>query len=440
MRRIRDRRENETLENAQEAFERYAYQKHNRWNISRYEQNLDENTKKVQREIIEETFVPQGYQEKWIYDKKPRKLAKAPVYDHHSEAAHILPYEKQVYDRISWKAPAVRPGLGTHAMMRFLRNDLYRSSQLEVYYYIQLDIHHYFPRMNHGLLHLKVDNTFKEGKLRRFVHRVIDSYHCGAPLGIKLAQLFGMLFLADFDRLAEKFFLIREDPEKMNYWTSRYISEWVMTASTPDEMKILGRGSQYLAARFERFARSGLPHYYRFVDNIVIMHEDKAFLRIVRDIVIMILTRDYLCVLNTDYNVRPTWMGIRLCGYIYFHDRLFVGKRNKKELARRIHNLRKAGRKQEEIRIKLASLLGFVKHSDCINLLIELGMEKSLGKIIQNRRIRPPFTGMKPNQKVNFSTIVNRENEVGGVKILLKFSFLITRSSHRRLKKRMSPW
>jgi hypothetical protein len=133
-------------------------------------------------------------------------------------------------------------------------------------------------------------------------------------------------------------------------------------------------------------------------------------------------------------------MGIRLCGYIYFHDRLFVGKRNKKELARRIHNLRKAGRKQEEIRIKLASLLGFVKHSDCINLLIELGMEKSLGKIIQNRRIRPPFTGMKPNQKVNFSTIVNKENEVGGVKILLKFSFLITRSSHRRLKKRMSPW
>ena len=414
MRRIRDRRENETLENAQEAFERYAYQKHNRWNISRYELNLDENTRKVQREIIEETFVPQGYQEKWIYDKKPRKLAKAPVYDHHSEAAHILPYEKQVYDRISWKAPAVRPGLGTHAMMRFLRNDLYRSSQQEVYYYIQLDIHHYFPRMDHGLLHLKVDNTFKDGKLRRFVHRVIDSYYCGAPLGIKLAQLFGMLFLADFDRLAEKFFIIIEDPEKMSYWTSRYISEWVMTASTPDEMKILGRGSQYLAARFERFARSGLPHYYRFVDNIVIMHEDKAFLRIVRDIVIMILTRDYLCVLNTDYNVRPTWMGIRLCGYIYFHDRLFVGKRNKKELARRIHNLRKAGRKQEEIRIKLASLLGFVKHSDCINLLIELGMEKSLGKIIQNRRIRPPFTGMKPNHKVNFSSIVNKENEVGG--------------------------
>lgn len=76
MRRIRDRGENETLENAQEAFERYANQKHSRWNISRYEQNLDENTRKVQREIIEETFVPQGYQEKWIYDKKPRKLVK----------------------------------------------------------------------------------------------------------------------------------------------------------------------------------------------------------------------------------------------------------------------------------------------------------------------------------------------------------------------------
>ena len=42
-------------------------------------------------------------------------------------------------------------------------------------------------------------------------------------------------------------------------------------------------------------------------------------------------------------------------------------------------------------------------------------MEKSLGKIIKNRRIRPPFKGMSPNQKVPFSSLVVKElNKDGG--------------------------
>ena len=247
MRRIRDNRENETLENAQEAFERYADQKHKRWNIMRYEADIDENTHRVLQEIIEESFVPSGYKEKWIYDKKPRKLAKAPVFDHHCEAAHMLPYETQVYDHISWRAPAVRPNLGTHAMMRFIRNELYRFPQDEVFYHVMLDVHHYFPLMDHELLKKKISNKFKAGKLRNFIFRVIDSYPQGAPLGIKLAQLFGMLYLADFDRLMERFFDIPKDPEKMAYWTSRYITEWILTAKSPDERLVLEKGSAYLA-------------------------------------------------------------------------------------------------------------------------------------------------------------------------------------------------
>lgn len=144
MRRIRYNRENENLDNVRDAFDSYSNQKHNRWNVRRYEEDLDEHIAKVLQEIIDDSFIPSGYQEKWIFDKKPRKLAKAPVYDHHAEAAHIRPYEQQVYDYISWRSPAVRPGLGTHALMRFLRNELYRCSQQEVYYCLPIDIHHYF--------------------------------------------------------------------------------------------------------------------------------------------------------------------------------------------------------------------------------------------------------------------------------------------------------
>ena len=426
MRRIKDNRENETLENAMEAFESYAYQKRKRWNVMRYEQDIDANTHLVLRDIIEESFRPSGYREKWIFDKKPRKLAKAPVRDHHTETAAMLPYEQQVYDHISWKAPAVRPGLGTHALMRFIRNDLFSNSQKDLYYYIQVDIHHYFPLMDHEFLKRKIANKFKAGKLRRFIFKVIDSYPQGAPLGIKLAQLFGMLYLADFDRLMERFFDIPKDPEKMAYWTSRYISEWILTAKSPDECLVLSRGSAYLARRFRRFAEEGLVHAYRFVDNILVMHEDKAFLRIARELVIMTLARDYRAQINGDHNVRPVWMGIRLVGYTFFHERVELGKRNKQNLARNMYELFKLGLDEEQVRLRVASQLGYAKHADVINLLKSLGMEKSLGKIIRNRRIRPPFKGMNPNQKVPFSSIVVKNPDINGGGVITRFSFLTT--------------
>ena len=427
MRRIKQNGENESIENAWEAFERFADQKHKRWNVMRYEQDIDLHVHEVVCDIVNDTFSPSGYTEKWIFDKKPRKLAKAPVYDHHTEAAAMLPYEKAVYDHISWRSPAVRPGLGTHALLRFIRNDLFANEQVEVCYYFVLDVHHYFPLMDHFFLKRKIDNKFKKGKFRNFIHRVIDSFPHGAPLGIKMAQLFGMLYLADFDRLVERCFDILDNPEKMEYWTSHYIAEWCVTARSPDEMAMLARGSQFMARRFKLFVEEGILHYYRFVDNILVIHEDKVFLRCIRDLTIMVLTRDYRAEINGDFQVRPVWMGIRLCGYNFLHERVAVSKRNKQEVARRAHKLQKLGFSEEQIRIKLASNLGYIKHADSINLLKKIGMENSLGKIIKHRRVKPPFEGMSPEQKVPFSTLVVKidDKNGGGVEATSKKIYLL---------------
>lgn len=380
----------------------------------RYEQDIDLHLHEVVSAIVNETFVPSGYNEKWIFDKKPRKLAKAPVFDHHTEAAAMLPFERRIYDHASWRAPAVRPGLGTHALMRFIRNDLFRNEQVDVCYYFCLDIHHYFPLMDHQLLKRKISNVFKKGKFQRFIYRVIDSYPQGAPLGIKMAQLFGILYLADFDRLVLRCFDILQDPEKLQYWTSHYIAEWCITARSPDERRMLDRGPAFMARRFRLFVEEGILHYYRFVDNILIIHEDKVFLRCMRDITIMVLVRDFRAVVNGDYQVRPVWMGIRLCGYTFFHDCVHVSKRNKQETARKVHELQKRGLDEEQVRKKLASSFGYIKHANSINLFKTIGMEKSLGKIIKNRRVRPPFKGMSPNQKVAFSSLVVKNTDSNG--------------------------
>lgn len=420
MRRIRDRSENESMENAYQAYEKYSDQKHSRDYVKEFDDHLQEKLEEIVGMIIHETWIPGGYKERVIFERKQRTLALAPIEDHVLESAEMFPYEKSLYDYSSWRAPAVKPGLGTHALFRFLRNELYRYPQEDMMYYVPMDAHHYFPLMDHAILKDVIRKVVKPGKFYRFLMKVVDSYPCGIPLGIKVAQIFGQLYLADFDRLAMRFFDIGEDPEKLAYWTRRYVEGRIVTASTPEDYRDLCRGPAYLSRKFQRYVDEGLPFYFRFVDNILIRHADKTVLHIVTELAIMHLARDWHCIINSDYNVRPTWMGIRLAGYVFYHSYVLSSRHNKQELARRVHKLRKKGLSEEQIRVKLASRFGYVKHANSIHLFKTLGMEKSLGKIIKNRRVRPPFSGMSGSQKVKFSTIVNKfDGGKSQIKILL---------------------
>ena len=408
------------MDNAYKAYDNYSDQKHSREYVKAFEDDLQDNLKEIVKQIVEESWVPGGYKEEYIYDRKLRKLAKAPIEDHVLESATILPYEKAIYDYSSWRAPAVKPGLGTHALFRFLRNEIYKWPLEDASYYVAIDAHHYFPLMDHAILKDELGRLVKPGKLRTFFYKVVDSYPMGAPLGIKVAQLFGQVYLARFDRLAMRFFDIGENPEKLAYWTQRYVTDRICTARTPEDYRDLSMGPGYLSRKFQGYVEEGIQFYFRFVDNILFRHADKTALHIILELAIMHLSRDWHVTVNKDYNVRPCWMGIRLGGYVFFPDHVAASKRNKQELARHVRRLQKLGLDEEQIRVKLASRFGYVKHANSIHLFKTLGMEKSLGKIIKNRRVRAPFEGMAGNQKVKFSSIVNfSENGGGKIKILL---------------------
>ena len=402
------------MDNARKAYDNYSDQKHSREYVMAFDADLEHNLEKIVQQIKDESWLPKGYTEKEIFERKKRLLAKAPIEDHVLESATILPYEKAIYDYSSWRAPAVKPGMGTHGLMRFLRNELYRNTARVSSYYVMIDAHHYFPLMDHNILKESLLCVVKPGKLLTFLYKVVDSYPMGAPLGIKVAQIFGQLYLARFDRLAMRFFDIAEDPDKLAYWTQRYVTDRTATARTEAEKREVAKGKDYLAYQFRQYVAEGVRFYYRFVDNIFFQHQDKTALHIILELAIMHLARDWHVTVNKDYNVRPTRDGIRLCGYTFYPDHLAVSKRNKQELARKVFRLRKLGFDNEQIRVKLASRFGFVKHANSIHLFKTLGMEKSLGKIIKNRRVRPPFPGMTGSQKVKFSTIVNMYENGGG--------------------------
>ena len=414
MRRIHDLGTDATPANVRCAWDSFSDGKNHRKNIKRYEKCLEENLNRVLRELDDESWQPSPYIEKRVFERKPRKLAKAPIEDHVLEAAAVRPYETSLYDYIAWQVPAVRPNMGQKALLRSIRNELFANTQQECMYYLSMDAHHYFPLMDHAILKRQISRKVKPGRLQRVLYKIVDSYMHGAPLGIKVSQIFGQLYLADFDRLAMRFFDIGMDQDKLALWTRKYIEARIVTASTPDDYSDLCKGPAFLAEKFRRYVEDGLPHYSRFVDNIIIRHADKAVLGIVKVLAIMILARDYHVIVNRDYNVRPTWTGIRIVGYVFYHDRVMLGKRNKQDLCRHVARLFKQGKSEEEVRVAQASRFGYAKHADCIHLFKSIGMENSLGKIIKRRRIKAPFQGMVSTQKVKFSSICKMLLNVNG--------------------------
>lgn len=414
MKRIHDLGTDATHENIRAAWDSFSDQKHKRKNIRQYERNLDDNLARVLQDLTDESWYPSDYIRKDVMERKHRTLAKAPIHDHVLEAAAIRPYETSLYDYIAWQCPAVRPNMGQKALLRALRNELFKNSQGECYYYLAMDAHHYFPLMDHEILKRQISRKIKPGRLQRILYKVVDSYIQGAPLGIKVSQIFGQLYLADFDRRAMRFFDVADDHDKLAYWTRKYIEGKVVTARTQDDYNELAKGPAYLTEKFHRYAREGCPHYLRFVDNVIIRHADKTFLGIVKTLAIMTLARDYHVIVNTDYNIRPTWTGIRIVGYVFYHDRILLGKRNKHDLCCHVHALWKRGFNEEEIRVRQASRFGYAKHANTIHLFKSIGMEKSLGKIIKSHRIKPPFDGMLGSQKRSFTGICKMLRNVNG--------------------------
>lgn len=411
----------ETKRNYELAFDGFSEHKKARKAVRKFEEDLDGNLAALLEAYLTESWHTSPYTDERIFDRKSRIISKLPIKDHVQQWASCLHVEPLLCDTFIRKSCSCVKGRGTHDFVNLLRKDL-NSSYEDTYYFVQLDIHHFFPNINHELMKTSLRAKIKDPKLLRFLDEFIDSYPSGLPLGVKISQILANYFLASFDRLAIRVFDILADPDKSAYWCGRYVSHHIHIAGRDNEAELC-KGASFLKSRFRKYVKQGLKYYSRFADNIVILHRDKAFLHLATEMAIMILARDYLLPVNKNWNVRPVHNGgIDVCGYVSFHDHRLLRKRNKKDLCRQVARLRKKGFSPEEIRLRCASRIGFALHANSRNLLrkLNINMEKRLGAVIKNRKVQIPFKGMRFDQKKAFADLVCKEGqEEQDYKILL---------------------
>ncbi len=392
-------------DNYRRAFDGFADDKMKRDKVQDFFKHIDGFRDEFYREFESQTWRPHGYREKEVFKPKHRWVHEAPVCDSVAEWAAMLPVEDWLFDTYYYRSPSCVPGKGTHYFVRQEIHELRSESQHEVYYTCQLDIHHYFHWIEHELMKKNIRRLIKDPYLLSFLDNFIDGFNQGLVLGVKLSQTLSGIYLAPFDRLAIRCFDIVADNDKYCYWLNRYVTDKLMTCRTQQQADELALGVESLKNKFHDFCLQGLRHYSRFADNIVIKHQDKTFLHIMVELSVMILSRDYMVQVNKSWNVRPSWMGNDLCGYVFFHDHTKLRKRNKKALVKQVHRLQKKGLTNEEIRRKVASRAGFAYHCDSLHLLKTLNMER-LGNKIKNRRKKAPFEGMTVEQKKSIEDIV----------------------------------
>lgn len=289
-----------------------------RWRRSSlvFGRHLEENLIELQNELIYEMYRPGAYYTFIIREPKQRVIMAAPFKDrvlHHAVCNVIGPIFESGFFFHSY---ACRAGKGTLAGVEATERML-RSFGDKKVYCLKCDIHHYFASIDHDVLKRLIRRRIADERTLRLLDVIIDSTdgNIGIPLGNLTSQLFASIYLTELDRFVK----------------------------------------QELRAR----------HYIRYMDDFILLSDDKAELRRWRKDIEGFLDEKLHLHLNHKTAIFPVSHGIDFLGYRIFPNKRLLRKR----LIKRMRKTLKHFQHGKDVswthaRGTVSSWLGIVCHSD----------------------------------------------------------------------------
>lgn len=336
-----------------------------------------------------------------------------PYPDHVFHWGMLLPSEPILTRLFDSHVYACIKGRGQHKMIRDMSRDIYMAGN-KALYYLSADVSKMYASIPLSIPKKHLRRKIKDPLLLQHFDTIIDSSigtpmgcsDCGEPtgipIGLKISTILANISLAYFDHDCRTCFRISEDPALLDALSAQYISEKFLSAKSDADLEELSRGVAHLKAKFLRYVNDGIHYYYRFMDNIYILHEDKTFLHLLLDWIALYMSSELHLTINPKWQVGSLIDGVSVVGYRIFSDGHIRVKKDLKDKAiRKILKGRRLGLTDEQIRKAVSSNIGHLTHANSINLLKTYRMEtkKRLGKIISNRKSRCPFKDMEYSQK-----------------------------------------
>lgn len=294
--------------------------------VLRFHQNLEENLFRIQEELLQGTYRPDPYRTFTIFEPKERIIHVAPFRDrviHHAVMNVIEP----IWDRLFiFDTYACRKGKGTHAGMHrtieFLRDAHAKRGKV---YCFQGDISKCFPSINHHILMRIIERKIKCKGTLRLLEKII--FNGGDTV----------------------------DPDSHNLPIGNLISQWSANL-------YLGELDYFIKHRMK------VKHYVRYMDDFILLHNDKKQLHAWRREIEAFLSNRLRMKLNPKSDIYPVNRGIDFLGYRIWPSHRLMRKSTLFRATRRFKKLSALYAlglvTLQHVRASVMSWLGHCKHAD----------------------------------------------------------------------------
>jgi retron-type reverse transcriptase len=289
--------------------------------VLQFNYRREENLIELRNRLIWDMYNPLPFREFWIAEPKKRLISAPTFRDRVVHHALIQIIEPIFETRFVKETFACRVGKGTHAAMRHTAWCARVAKRgWGTYYVLKCDIHKFFQSIDHNALKGIIRHSIRDMKVLNLIDIIIDSHDSGVagkgiPIGALTSQLFANAMLDPLDH---------------------YLKE---------------------ACR--------VKFYARYMDDFVILHHDKAYLKELLERIKTFLGELELT-LNPKTGIFPGKHGIDFCGYrvwpTHVKPRKSTVKRAKRRLKKMARDYGTDPSTLEHAKASLNSFLGYIMH------------------------------------------------------------------------------
>lgn len=430
-----------TRENFKLAHRCASRRKKRRKEVKEFESRLDENAERLLQLFLSGSYQipPEDYTYKTILEKKGKKARFLSMlqYEHHVYHWGILnPAELLICRSFDERTFACIVGRGQHQMVKRIAADIKAHPELKAF--ANLDVSKMYANVPIDVPKQYLRRHIKDPLLMKSFDAVLDSsigtpmgngdlkHPAGLAIGLKISTINANMALAQFVHDLRRLFGLQENETLIRMMSCQYVEAKHSTAKTDEDLAELTKGDEYLAARFRAFVMRGIKFPYCFMDNLLILHEDKTFLHLVTDWIALYWGTELRLTMNEKWQVGsiagkcpgtgPSRYsdGFTIVGYRIFKDgHIRASKMVKEDLKRKIRKGLKMGLSYDQIRRALSSQLGTMMHANSINFINTYHMEKKerLGAKINKRKSQCPFDISHTQQRRFESLLFDPEKE-----------------------------
>lgn len=319
-------------------------------------------TKEIHQSLVNETYRFSPLYSFKVYEPKER-IIHCPVFYpdrilHHCLMNVVKPFFNEKFTADTY---ACVEGRGVTLALNKVRRQIKSNPQA---YYLYIDIRKYYPSIDHEVIMSVLSRVIKCKKTLAMFRAIVNIHDKGIPIGSYVSQYIANLVLTPLDH---------------------YMKEV-----------------------------AGAKHYFRYMDDIVLLYNTKEECHKAHQQVIEFLSV-YKLTLKKTTKVSPVSAGIDFIGYRIFPTHTLLRKNIKRNMQKRADYLIANNVSDEEFKRQFASYFGWAKHADTRNLLrktlkhkfylFEQDME--LKKLSDLKAAK--WFGLKKEDRVSIQQLVGRE-------------------------------